>query len=213
MQQGAPAPQQREEDIVQKVMARLVPELSPVLDGLMGMQGRVDRTEKWQEAHFRWPDMELSEARNQNEYLAWRDVGRLLEVAKSMGGGQELQDILAKVAKTAEQRAAVVITADHDGWGVAGALGSLQKGSFLSDFKSDIASARKYKKAYTPYARKAKGEEKQSYQQPYQQQAPANEPSRNSLVCYSCQQTGHIARDCPVKAFRRGGAGEAPLAK
>lgn len=54
-----------EEDLMERVMAKVISKAFP---SLQEVAGKVERTEHWQEATTRFQDIELSDSRNKNEY-------------------------------------------------------------------------------------------------------------------------------------------------
>lgn len=151
-----------------------------------------------------------------------RDVGRWLYVALRVKTEKDRTAAIEKALKLIEDRAAVVVTGDREGWAVAGALANLRKGEFLKDYKGDLAMARKYqsknegKKAFPGGSQGgySQGGGQSGGAQPGGQQGGQGmqQQRRFSLNCFSCNQPGHLARDCNRRPYGQngGGTGGAP---
>ena len=55
---------EKEDEVLEKVLGRF----APLLEGVVGMQGKVEKSERWMEASTRYPDVACEQPRNKNEY-------------------------------------------------------------------------------------------------------------------------------------------------
>lgn len=197
-----------EDGMVERILSRIVPQIENMLEGAVGARVKGDKSERWQEATDKFPDIDLLETRNQNKYNAWKTVCRWLEVAKGAGDFNECLEAVHKAALCAEKRAAVVTVGDKEGWKVASAFSFMQQGCFLDSYKGDITVARKLG-ASLPTKKKGttgigntqsaafSGNNVQLLGTDQRVQMGQNNIRRGPPgVCFVCRQPSHVARDC-----------------
>jgi hypothetical protein len=98
-----------------------------------------------------YPNMELKKLKLQHEYDSLRDIGRAVMVCEAAESEMERVELFACVKQLITARAAAIVTADKEGWGIAQFI-EAERPNFLQDTKALVKEARsKFKKGDVRY--------------------------------------------------------------
>ena len=166
------------------------------------------------------PDVKFDKPRNQYEYDFLLEV---LSIIEDNSGDIDESEKLELVKASIHARAAILITAQDEGWGVAGEMDLFQtpKKQFMKSYAKDVEEARKR------YTSRVKPAAKNRYSKPVNpiiiqtsggvgdnRSSGKSEPKRgesNRGACFVCGATDHFANRCP-KRTKSGNGGFQPLA-
>lgn len=163
------------------------------------------------------PEVKFDKQRNQHEYDFLREVSLVIADPDA-----SLVEKMSTIKEAIDTRAAILITAQEDGWSVASELDVFDspKKNFMKRFEKDIASARKRAASKATVAAKSKSSKrKRSFKVPDSAPTPLA-PERREIRpvgnfrksplnsnCYVCGSSEHLANKCSKRWNSSSGGG------
>lgn len=158
------------------------------------------------------PPMKFDKARNQFEYDFLSEIAGIIQDTEE---GLSFQQKLILISEAVQARAAILITAQEEGWGVATEMDLFDspKKAFLRRYQKTIDGARKRysSKVSSNYSVKKETKRKAPSARvitpPTTVIAPSSSSSTTKGACYICGSPSHYANKCPQKASNLSSAG------